>query len=531
MKVIGINNFPYIPQINTRYSTNQTNPIQVNFTGLDRFEKSVAKPFQKEIKKIYTKFEKDMGILQPEDIWAISTNIIAKTGISREEVMKSLDILTQYSSYNSLQKIEKWLYDRHFYGINSLPTGRRFENRDMCLSDVLNYISKKNFRYSQNNNSSAMIVDSKMLHFLDKNNIKYSSYFSLHKPVFIEDFENGYNFLNQSQSLEKFTIEKLKKALQLQEKSGKNLIYNLKYVLNGPTLVKLLKQSITPQVITSKPNKFPTTGNIAQNVNPIMPCFEYFYEAAEEIVQNGELPPKKGEEFVLDFLNNMTEIITPRNYSENLQILNAKIERFIKQNHRDPKKIYYIIPNTEKSFALTNYMYKNANNIKHTKNIILDQKLGVWDTMDKIEKLPNDSTLILMDDYLISGLSMLREQFCYDEILKQSKILQNGNKSIIFAPMFATKCGSREFSNYISFFNRKGLDEIISSKILPEYKEKYIFNSKQKYNKFQTSSILPYMGPDTNVEDLIPLYELFLYNPNAQKACVNNIGDIYDSLY
>lgn len=531
MKVIGINSFPYIPQINTRHKAEQTNPIQVNFTGIDRFERSATTSFRQEIKKVYTKLGKDMGILQPSDISKIVSNIITKTGLSKEEVLKSLDILTQYSSYRSLNKIENELYRKSCYSIKSLPTDHSlFENRGICLADVLKYISMKNFRYSQNDSSNVIIVDSKMLNFLDKTGINCNRFFTPHNTIYIENFENGYNFLNQSQPLEDFTIEKLNKALQLQKRNGKDLSYDLKYVLNGSILRKLHKHAIDFQIIKSNLAEFPTEKDIVQNINPIFPDFDYFYVTAKDIARNGELSKKENEEFVLDFLNNLTEIVTPRSYCEYLKILNTKIENFIKQNNRDPKKIYYIIPNTEKSFALTNYMHQNTNNAK-TQNIILNQKLNTYDTLDKIENLPKGSTLILMDDYLISGLSMLKEQFCYDEILKSTTILQKDNKRIIFAPMFATKCGSKEFSNFMKFFNRFGIDEIVPAKILPEYKEKYIFNSKRKYNQFQTSSVLPYMGPDTNAKELIPIYDLFLYNPNAQKSCIDNIGDIYDSLY
>ena len=36
------------------------------------------------------------------------------------------------------------------------------------------------------------------------------------------------------------------------------------------------------------------------------------------------------------------------------------------------------------------------------------------------------------------------------------------------------------------------------------------------------------MGPDTNAEEFIPMYEQFLYNPNAQKPVSENIGDAYE---
>ena len=74
--------------------------------------------------------------------------------------------------------------------------------------------------------------------------------------------------------------------------------------------------------------------------------------------------------------------------------------------------------------------------------------------------------------------------------------------------------------------NRSGKDVILTSKLLPYYKENYVYDNFRRYNRFQTSSVLPYMGPDTNAEEFTPLYEKFLCTSHAQKICLDNIGDI-----
>ena len=64
--------------------------------------------------------------------------------------------------------------------------------------------------------------------------------------------------------------------------------------------------------------------------------------------------------------------------------------------------------------------------------------------------------------------------------------------------------------------------------VYPGHEGETSLDQERKYNRFQTSTVLPYMGPDTNAEEFIPMYEQFLYNPNAQKPVSENIGDAYE---
>jgi len=40
-----------------------------------------------------------------------------------------------------------------------------------------------------------------------------------------------------------------------------------------------------------------------------------------------------------------------------------------------------------------------------------------------------------------------------------------------------------------------------------------------------TSVVFPYMGPDYNCDELVPLYEKFLFNKRAQKVCIGDINE------
>ena len=258
-----------------------------------------------------------------------------------------------------------------------------------------------------------------------------------------------------------------------------------------------------------------------------MPKFKTFLQISKDIAIGGQLSKRDGEKYVADFLKLMTDVITPRRYSKMLSELNFKIDSYMNEYHRDKNQLFHIIPDSNKSFSLTNYMYRKVNNIDSTFNILLDDdKFG--STMDCLRVLPKGSTIVIMDDYLLSGLSMRREQFPYEALISlKEKFLKDNDINFIFAPVISTRAGKSEMETYIkNIANRSGKDVILTSKLLPYYKENYVYDNFRRYNRFQTSSVLPYMGPDTNAEEFTPLYEKFLCTSHAQKICLDNIGDI-----
>lgn len=535
MLVTGINNYTYTHKIAPYYKTKQTNPIQVNFTGIDRFEKSASSSFYNGIMTFYNKLEQEMGILKPKDIEKIVSNVVKRTDIAPKTVYNAMGMLTQYSSYKSLGKIENGLHEKGYYNIESLPVKRDlFIWRNPCLADALGYVGKRNFNHSYQKSNAALIVDSEMLKWLDFIQIHPKKFFKDKNPLYIENFENGYNFFNQSKSLEDFTVEKLKKAKHLQAKYGKSILHNLKYILNGNVLGRLQKQGVDIQVLKADVIKNPTAEQIAQNVNPIMPDFQTFYYSVKNIPKIGDVPKEIGEKYVLQYLNDMTCIVTPRKYGEYLKEIHSKIIDILNKKHRDISNLYCVVPNPDKSFSVTNYMYRQANNTQNIKNLFVKTSETFGIMHPGIDVIPNNSTIVIMDDYMISGLSMLKEQFPYDELVEtfstdiRKNILQEKNINIIFAPIISTKSGKTEFEHFIQRSGRANNDKIIFAKQLPQYEEKIIFNNHRKYNRFQTSTILPYMGPDTNTEEFVPMYEKFLYNPYAQKPVAENIGDAYE---
>lgn len=124
MRVNGINSYLYTPNI---YPNKRYNYVsRVSFSGIDRFEKIATTGFYDGVKTFYNRLEQDMGILKPDDIKQIASNVVKRTGLDEKNVYNAMGMLTEYSSYKSLCNIEKGLHRKGFYNIESLPVKKSY---------------------------------------------------------------------------------------------------------------------------------------------------------------------------------------------------------------------------------------------------------------------------------------------------------------------------------------------------------------------------------------------------------------------
>ncbi len=219
------------------------NPL---FTSIKRTEQSlpVTRPdtfvrsefdFDKECDIYYSKLQKSMGIVKPQDVAVTAVRVSKKTGISLHDVYKTMGVLSQFSSYKSLESIERILNDYDIGLISGLPSA--FLDKSLPISNVMSYISSKNLKLKGQEN--AIIVDSNLINTVKNMDTKARKIFLDYikefdyKLVYFDNFENGYNFLNQEKSFENFTIDVLKKAKSYQKNNGKSIDYNVQYILNG----------------------------------------------------------------------------------------------------------------------------------------------------------------------------------------------------------------------------------------------------------------------------------------------------------
>lgn len=176
MRVQVITNSIYPYQINNNHRIEQNK--NVSFVGrIGSLNHGLSK-FDREIMAYYSDLYHKMGIVSAQNVTKMATTIKKNTGLDLDTVYKSMDILSQFSSYKSLKKIEQALGKMNSTSFKTLPIDdAQFLTRDICLSDVFNYLSMKNFNSLGTGQSPVALVDSDILNTLKKCNVEPHNYF------------------------------------------------------------------------------------------------------------------------------------------------------------------------------------------------------------------------------------------------------------------------------------------------------------------------------------------------------------------
>ena len=495
---------------------------------------------EKNIENLYSKLIEQVQIYQPADIVNKAVKISKISGKSLEDAFVTLDILTKFSTLKSLKNIENIFKENN---INSFSNLKQLYEPGITkvppnLNQVLSYLFIRNIsdfhaETSDTKSQCAVLLDSVLLGVIEKlsdeKKDKFYNYVSKKNIQFIylKDFEFSYNFLMQHLDLEKLSISILKNTKASNQEELKEQIHN---ILNQENLEKIEELKLPTKIldcksIFSKNNPL----NIAENLNPIIHNKNEFKETILKVILNFDKSEQLvGGKYIVDFLEKMFFPVTFKKQNEMLIQLNEKIDKFMKDEKRDPEKVYYLIPNEFKSFILPNYLLQQ---IKKTKNnSYIYPNHSIWDTKTfKLNKLPDESTVVILDDCSVTGLSLAKECFDYKN---SAYFTLPQNLSIIFAPIFSTECGMQNITDSIKRYGRAYNDKFFTAQIIPTWKkqdpildEKFL-NLERSY-QYLTSIVFPYMGPDTNCEQLVPLYEKFLYSPDAQKIPTDNLDFDY----
>lgn len=525
--------------------------------SVDTFER-VLKPapydtpfnLNREVKTSYNKLKKEMGILNPKDIELMTASIYNKLDgqVPVNEIFQAMEILTRYSKFNSLSNLESELKSRNINMISNLKqiwVDNKIDNVPICLTNVLHYFSLKNFDFKNDfmvndlisNSKKALILDSNMINLIRKmpkdyaNQIFYKPIRNGHLyPVYIKNFENGYNFLRQDLDLEDLTVDVIKKAKAM--KNGLSFKENIENVLNADNLKALDELGISPIVfdyknvyknILSSPDM-----RLADNINPKIVSKKDFKNIIKQISAEDKEEAPVFQKYYIDFLNKMLNVITPKQYAEYLKSMHNRLLDYLQSQNKSLDNTYFVIPSTNKSFVAANYQYQFINNFSPQKFIYYKGFSEFSKIGGQLFKLPENSTLVVIDDCVATGNSILSEVFNYS-MLSQLQSMRRKNIGMVIAPITITKTGMENIYEVTRKSQRTDLDTIIPGKILPELEEKNRKFLKKLYKYVVpvehgrlTSVVFPYMGPDTNCSRFIPLYEKFLYTPRAQKATIDD---------
>ena len=479
----------------------------------DVFEKSL-KPelsLEQSIVSSYNDIERQLGIVNGQDIVGMVNRIHLKAPhVSKEDIVYTMGVLSQYSSYKSWEHLEKSFVERDIYSLNNLDLykNNKTKGRPVCLNSVMSYLASKcceKFISKEPSVDVTFILDSKLLKMIEESpeileNIKENRLV----PLYINNFENGYNFLNQADNFEDFTLNVIKQC------SGDDIKTELNYVLNKENLDRAEKLGLTPEVIDCDVKSHPA--DIADNLNPIIPTLDEFSVLLEG--NTGSSIENK-----INILNSVSVFVSPRKYCENMKLLYEKIEKII--NRDNLENVYYAVPDYQKSFCVANYVYQKANNIPEEQFINYNFNIFKSDMEEEITSFPQRFALVVLDDVSATGSSLLNNPFFYTAIPRLREI-SGKDVSIIIAPMYSTKMAKSELESNFESSYKGEQDNFVQVEILPNFTKEMSRGSDNALASYigdgcLTSIIFPYMGPDTNDSRLLGLYEKLLYTPNAQK--------------
>ena len=516
--------------------------------GADSKSEVVLFDKSKEINECYDKIIRSMNLISPENIENIAKSVRKKlkNKVSMNDIYEVMEILTQFSDYKSIISLKEALLRHDINRISNLTemyqSKNYFEGIPITLTNIFHYLFLKNFGFKTDSpeeiNSSkvkGLIIDTELLDLL----AEYKDYLSKDffnkniqgenvRPIYIKNFENGYNFLSRDTSLEDKTYEIIKNALKLDNR--KALKDNVEHILNEPLIRKMHELGIKPLVIENNMiggiDKLQYPERIAKNLNPLTISRKDFQDFIDNISKNSKAEQGILPKYYLDFLNKMTNIVTPTQYTNYLKILYSKLADYLKMQGKSMDNVYFLIPSTSKSFVVANYQFQKVNNIPMKNNIYFKYIPDLVKYDGAINRLPNNSTLVLLDDCAISGASMVNEVFNYDYIAK-AFMLKNKNVGMVFAPMVATQNAIKRIRSAINRNGKSTVDSIITSKILPEWNDssqsiKHLYMHVVPVDTGAlTSLVFPYMGPDNNCSKFVPFYQKFLPSPNAQEITID----------
>jgi len=534
------------------------------------------KQYIKVIDKFYTKINKDLDIISPNEIETSVKNISRNTGIDKDQLYPILQQLTTYSSYNSIKELNNNFKRNHIASISNLnyiieekeheellrteqknkqfsgyefpwKTRRRvgqdilIKDTPLMMNNVLSYILSRNTNVGVGSgynkcNKHIIIFDSRLIDYLanlpsEKREAFDRTYFKDIKtiPVFIENFERGYNFLNCAKAFENYATEIINKAQLLPDSKG-SLKEKVDYIVNGELIERMKEIGIEPFIIstTTSPNEI-NSSTIAKNLNPIVPEKPEVIRIIDKCTKSRKDNSLEAKKYIIKFLDKTFLPISPKEYAVGMQSLHSKINEFINMNQKDPKNVFFIIPALDKSFAPATYIYQQLNNISEPKNLLINNN-SIHANLLNLKLFPQNTTFIVLDDCMISGMSLGKTVFPY---YKFAECKDNREKdiSIIIASLTGTEIGMNNINEVIKMYGRQNKDKVIVEKIIPSWhypstEDDAEYLDEINDNKYLTSLVLPYMGPDTNCSALVPFYEKFFINRKAQKVVVDNL-DFY----
>ena len=515
------------------------------------------------IGKTYKNIQKSLGNITAKDIENIAQRLQLEFGdISREEIFNIMNTMSEYGSYNALKKIVDELYqkkiseifdfaalymykdkivkeeiDNPFVNDSGLKVPADYFNKiitcipkdnGVALGSVFDYLTFLKYPMYYGTKKSALVLDKNSIKLFQKMKEMDRDFFNREVlncdelvPVYIDNFENSYNFLNQGKTFEQNVFDFTKKYQRLKHEHSEFSSDKIIDILCNSKNIKDIK-ALGFNPVRIKPLKKDNIDaqTIAQNLAPVMPSEEKFKSIIKNIAKRSEIEPQIIENLLLEYLDKNLAVYSPRLLSKKLQTLHKKIVESVKSKGYPEENIYYTVLNPNKSTGIISYQFQNVNNIPDNK-IIYWRGFSLMPDTDL--KLPEKSTIVILDDCFISGNTIIYELFNYQLEANNLNIQRDGT-NILFASVLCTNAAEDRIRKNIRYANRENKDDIVSVdqkniNWCEDIKSKYITDLLKLIRKDNqilatTAVVFPFMGSDTNAPGVRELFAQFVPNRN-----------------
>lgn len=495
------------------------------------FKTPTTKFYESQLSNLYQKIQRQLNLTSTKDLEQSVSKIIATTPEADESrVIAIMQKITQFANYKSLFCLQK---------LQPLGIGGFYDTeKALSLNNALNYLKKrKNIDFGSSGDKKAFILDDFGLNYLE--NLKNEDFEGFNalinnpdvKFVILDGWNSGINIYNANANIEdavKNIFNKVKK-LQLTIPSL-SFEESVDSAINQDAVKQAKSLGITPIIINNSfvKDKSPSIKQVLLQLEPLNISKEKLNLTLESIAKAlYEKEPAKIEKakyLLSEYFNIESDVYSPKSMADKLKNIYLIISDELKKSGKSLKDVYYIIPEKNKSFDQVSFQYAKVNGIKQDKFIYYDKF-----TPPSLD-IPENATIVLLDDVIDSATSIIYNKFNYERFIKNP---ENAKRNVFFAPIVCSKQGADLIYTEINKNKRAGLDKLLikQEQIKIPFKETAFYNKLSSEDKKITDNILgddgfgsalsivfPYMGPDNNSEISYILNKNFVLTPKSLRT-------------
>lgn len=475
------------------------------------------------------KIRKLLKVVDAKDIQEMIMRLRQKTGADEKTVREVLSKLTQFSSYAKLNSLRDELHKNGIGGIYNFS----FPYSNINKAFLYLQEKKEQINLGNSNMKTACILDNSLMDMIERNrgynidliqrlNQKSLTLFHISGWNSVIDGKNvSQGFLGSQMGLEEsaeLVINKMKKeGISLDEALNGDFEKRIKeFFGNYINVVKIETNNITGNSAT----------DIADNLKPLYPSAKTIKAVIDTIVDSqmkgySASEIQKGREVLAKYFDSMISCDSAQTINDILRNKYKEIEEIVKRKGKTMDDVLYVIPEEYKSFDLITHQYANINQVDPN-NIIY------YDGCNSIARNFSGKVLVILDDVVGSGHSMIDTEFDYRELVRKIKISKK-DVSVIFSPISSLQNGVETITKTIAELGRTNIDLLKSSKVVDYNKFAKTLSPEEQnllekllgdkgYGDGCACTAMPYMLPDNNSNASGLLLEYFINNLMGSKC-------------